>query len=104
MIGVACLDGGAIGHHNAGVVELVDARDSKSRSARSVGSIPTARTIYDSRLRSAHRMGQEPATADLRAPLSEMTIERHCHVGTVQPIRDAAIATNLPREATLCFW
>ena len=29
----------------AGVVELVDARDSKSRSARSVGSIPTARTI-----------------------------------------------------------
>jgi hypothetical protein len=28
------------------VVELVDARDSKSRSARSVGSIPTARTIF----------------------------------------------------------
>ena len=29
----------------AGVVELVDAPDSKSGSARSVGSIPTARTI-----------------------------------------------------------
>ena len=29
----------------AGVVELVDARDLKSRSARSAGSIPTARTI-----------------------------------------------------------
>ena len=29
---------------NAGVVELVDAPDSKSGSARSVGSIPTART------------------------------------------------------------
>ena len=29
----------------AGVVELVDALDSKSSSARSVGSIPTARTI-----------------------------------------------------------
>lgn len=28
----------------AGVVKLVDARDSKSRSARSVGSIPTTRT------------------------------------------------------------
>ncbi len=28
----------------AGVVELVDAPDSKSGSARSVGSIPTART------------------------------------------------------------
>ena len=30
---------------NAGVVELVDAPDSKSGSERSVGSIPTARTI-----------------------------------------------------------
>lgn len=29
-----------------------------------------------------------------RAPLREMTIERHCHAGTWQPIRDAAIATN----------
>jgi hypothetical protein len=29
---------------NAGVVELVDAPDSKSGSVRSVGSIPTART------------------------------------------------------------
>jgi hypothetical protein len=38
------------GHANAddnvaGVVELVDAPDSKSGSERSVGSIPTARTI-----------------------------------------------------------
>ena len=30
---------------HAGVVELVDAPDSKSGSERSVGSIPTARTI-----------------------------------------------------------
>ena len=30
----------------AGVVELVDAPDSKSGSERSVGSIPTTRTIY----------------------------------------------------------
>jgi hypothetical protein len=30
--------------HVAGVVELVDAPDSKSGSERSVGSIPTART------------------------------------------------------------
>ena len=30
----------------AGVVELVDALDSKSSSERSVGSIPTARTIF----------------------------------------------------------
>ena len=48
--GVARLDRIAIGHRDVGVVELVDARDSKSRSARSVGSIPTARTIQDSRL------------------------------------------------------
>ncbi len=31
---------------DAGVVELVDAPDSKSGSERSVGSIPTARTIF----------------------------------------------------------
>ncbi len=31
--------------HRAGVVELVDAPDSKSGSERSVGSIPTTRTI-----------------------------------------------------------
>jgi hypothetical protein len=31
---------------HAGVVELVDAPDSKSGSERSVGSIPTARTIF----------------------------------------------------------
>ena len=30
----------------AGVVELVDAPDSKSGSVRSVGSIPTARTTF----------------------------------------------------------
>jgi hypothetical protein len=30
----------------AGVAELVDAPDSKSGSERSVGSIPTARTIF----------------------------------------------------------
>lgn len=39
----------------AGVVELVDARDSKSRSARSVGSIPTARTILLSMIHLPHR-------------------------------------------------
>ncbi len=34
---------------NAGVVELVDAPDSKSGSARSVGSTPTTRTILQDR-------------------------------------------------------
>jgi hypothetical protein len=34
-----------LGHGHAGVVKLVDAPDSKSGSERSVGSIPTARTI-----------------------------------------------------------
>ena len=33
-------------NRHAGVVELVDAPDSKSGSERSVGSIPTARTIF----------------------------------------------------------
>ena len=42
---IACYVSGTIGIRDAGVVELVDARDSKSRSERSVGSIPTARTI-----------------------------------------------------------
>jgi hypothetical protein len=30
MFAVACFGGGAIGRHHAGVVELVDARDSKT--------------------------------------------------------------------------
>jgi hypothetical protein len=34
----------------AGVVELVDAPDSKSGSERSVGSIPTARTTFFSKI------------------------------------------------------
>jgi hypothetical protein len=34
---------------HAGVVKLVDAPDSKSGSERSVGSIPTARTISSDR-------------------------------------------------------
>jgi hypothetical protein len=64
------------------VVELVDARDSKSRSARSVGSIPTARTIHDSRLREVHRtedgsLHQRIAWGRTsRAPLREMTSGR----------------------------
>ena len=33
-------------HCRAGVVKLVDAPDSKSGSARSVGSIPTTRTTF----------------------------------------------------------
>ncbi len=45
---VAEVDGVAINGASAGVVELVDAPDSKSGSARSVGSIPTTRTILDS--------------------------------------------------------
>jgi hypothetical protein len=36
----------ANGPSSAGVVKLVDARDSKSRSARSVGSSPTTRTNF----------------------------------------------------------
>jgi hypothetical protein len=35
-----------LGGTDAGVVELVDAPDSKSGSERSVGSIPTARTSF----------------------------------------------------------
>ena len=50
MFAVACFDGQAMGLYQAGVVELVDARDLKSCSARSVGSIPTVRTIHDRRL------------------------------------------------------
>ena len=41
---VAEFNGAAIDDADAGVVELVDAPDSKSGSARSVGSIPTTRT------------------------------------------------------------
>ncbi len=37
---------GGLAAEAAGVVELVDAPDSKSGSARSVGSIPTARTSF----------------------------------------------------------
>ena len=89
-----------MGALSAGVVELVDARDSKSRSERSVGSIPTARTIQDSRLCKVHRTGDRslhqrtPKGRTARAPLREMTIERHCHAGTWHPSRDEAIATN----------
>lgn len=43
---------GVIGKLIAGVVELVDALDSKSSSERSVGSIPTARTKNGSRTKS----------------------------------------------------
>ena len=42
--------GQAMGRYQADVVELVDARDSKSGSERSAGSIPAARTIHDRRL------------------------------------------------------
>jgi hypothetical protein len=42
---LAAAAGNAIGDADAGVVELVDAPDSKSGSARSVGSIPTSRTM-----------------------------------------------------------
>ena len=41
------------GRPDAGVVELVDAPDSKSGSVRSVGSIPTARTIFFNESRNA---------------------------------------------------
>jgi hypothetical protein len=43
---LATAAGNAIGDADAGVVELVDAPDSKSGSARSVGSIPTTRTTF----------------------------------------------------------
>jgi hypothetical protein len=38
-----------------------------------------------------------------RAPLREMTIERYCHAGTWQAIRDAVIATNRRRIAMLAY-
>ena len=66
----------------AGVVELVDAPDSKSGSVRSVGSIPTARTIQDGRLCKIHRTGDRslhqrtPKGRTTRFPLREMTINR----------------------------
>ena len=40
-------------------MELVDARDSKSRSVRSVGSIPTARTIQDNSILRVYRTGDD---------------------------------------------
>jgi hypothetical protein len=36
-----------------------------------------------------------------RVPLREMTIERYCHAGIWQTIRDAAIATNSQHEASI---
>ena len=36
-----------------------------------------------------------------RAPLREMTIERHCHAGTGQPVRGVAIASYQRREASI---
>jgi hypothetical protein len=71
--------------------ESVVSSHSKSRSARSVGSIPTARTIQDSRLPYGHRTGGRSLHQRIgwgrttHDPLREMTIERHCHVGTLQP-------------------
>ena len=44
--GVPIADAAMIGQC-AGVVELVDAPDSKSGSERSVGSIPTTRTTFN---------------------------------------------------------
>jgi hypothetical protein len=49
---------------SAGVVELVDALDSKSSSARSVGSIPTARTNQFAGSAKPAARGLEPASAE----------------------------------------
>ena len=97
---VARFDGRAISQRNAGVVELVDALDSKSSSERSVGSIPTARTILSLQVPTnpphggwnLHQWSALGWTA--RAPLREMTIGRHCHAGIWQTIRAAAIANT----------
>jgi hypothetical protein len=53
--GLEIAKGSLIGSRRAGVVELVDAPDSKSGSERSVGSIPTARTTTYMNLRSAEK-------------------------------------------------
>ena len=47
----------------AGVVELVDAPDSKSGSVRSVGSIPTARTTFSSKLAKVGSRVRDPSPA-----------------------------------------
>ena len=44
ILRLRCIDLSDKKYSFAGVVKLVDALDSKSSSARSVGSIPTART------------------------------------------------------------
>ena len=65
---------------HAGVVKLVDAPDSKSGSARSVGSIPTARTTilahalslydlahYSAQHRTAHRLAGSDQGPDAKS-------------------------------------
>lgn len=78
MFGVACFGGIAIGDARAGVVKLVDARDSKSRSARSVGSSPTARTILpDDSIAQPHGWGGPEGQADVDAVGKILTPRSH---------------------------
>jgi hypothetical protein len=72
----------ALWRSGAGVVELVDARHSKCRSERSVGSIPTARTIIQTSQNSP-RTGTwivfewgEMQRTDITPRTCEMTAER----------------------------
>ncbi len=87
MFAVARFDGGAIGRRHAGVVELVDARDSKSRSARSVGSIPTARTSPLGMIHLRHR-----------------TVAGSCPSGVWRPIRAAPRVRRNDNRTALSCW
>jgi hypothetical protein len=78
--------------------------DSKSGSERSVGSIPTARTIHFLQVpRGQPHVGwnlrQRSASGwAARAPLLEMTIEGYFHVGQETPERVLAIAYQHERS------
>ena len=87
MFAVARIGGGAIGRHHAGVVELVDARDSKSRSARSVGSIPTARTSPLGMIQLRHR-----------------TVAGSCPSGVLRPARAAPRVRRNDNRTALSCW
>ncbi len=78
------------GPRDAGVVELVDAPDSKSGSARSVGSIPTARTIPPH---------CQPAAVGKFHPRDTLTSRSAMH--TAAPITDPAQTGNPSRRQAI---
>ena len=79
------------GRYAAGVVELVDAPDSKSGSERSVGSIPTARTIAFSDSRAA------PSVDTMLLPVTTADLDHS------PELRDALLALNNAHAVELSF-